>query len=213
MRKKKLGILCTSFIILIITSIIILYSAIKIIGLKKSSLDGYLFIGDSYTFFLEKTIERNNPTALVSAKSGVQPDYWNENFSTLPDNDKVKGVVLLIGVNGVTYENNLPDKEKLIDSLVKKYKGKTIYVQKVFPVGKNFTSADAKSFNKAIKNHNEKIEEYCKKYDNVVFIDTTKDLVTEDGYLKYTSDELHIISEKQNVFYRNIKDAIDNNLK
>ena len=48
------------------------------------------------------------------------------------------------------------------------------------------------------------------KYDNVIFIDSTKDLVTDDGYLKYTYDGLHISTHKQEVFYNNIEDAINN---
>ena len=66
----------------------------------------------------------------------MQPGYWNENFHVLPDDDKINGVVLLIGVNGVTYNDNLPNKKELIDDLVKKYPKKTIYIEKVFPVGK-----------------------------------------------------------------------------
>lgn len=179
-------------------------------NVEKVNLDGYLFLGDSYTFLLKETIESHNPKASVCAKSGVQPVYWNENFNTLPDNEQVNGVVLLIGVNGVTYDDNLPNKKMLIDSLVEKYQNKTIYVQKVFPVGENFENANPVTFNAAIKSHNEEIENYCQKYDNVIFIDSTKDLVTDDGYLKYTYDGLHISTDKQEVFYNNIEDAINN---
>ena len=179
-------------------------------NVEKVNLDGYLFLGDSYTFLLKETIESHNPKASVCAKSGVEPVYWNENFNTLPDNEQVNGVVLLIGVNGVTYDDNLPNKKMLIDSLVEKYQGKTIYVQKVFPVGENFENANPVTFNAAIKSHNEEIENYCQKYDNVIFIDSTKDLVTDDGYLKYTYDGLHISTDKQEVFYNNIEDAINN---
>ena len=131
-------------------------------NVEKVNLDGYLFLGDSYTFLLKETIESHNPKASVCAKSGVQPVYWNENFNTLPDNEQVNGVVLLIGVNGVTYDDNLPNKKMLIDSLVEKYQGKTIYVQKVFPVGENFENANPVTFNAAIKSHNEEIEDNTK---------------------------------------------------
>ena len=155
---------------------------------KKANLDGYLFLGDSYTVLLQETIEKKNPSAIVLGQIGVQPGYWNENFHVLPDDDKINGVVLLIGVNGVTYNDNLPNKKELIDDLVKKYPKKTIYIEKVFPVGKYFTSADPDDFNNAIKN-----------------------LITEDGYLKYTKDGLHIRSDKQETFYKNILDAVNNN--
>ena len=56
----------------------------------------------------------------------------------MPDNSNVKGVVLLIGINGISRESNYTDTKKLIDLLSSKYVGKTIYVQKVFPVGKGY---------------------------------------------------------------------------
>ena len=228
MNKRKIGFLSTLSVILVVIGVAILCSTDIILSINKLnntsqnntlvidssleevSLDGYLFLGDSYTVLLQETIEKNNPDAIVLGQIGVQPDYWNENFDVLPDDSDVNGVVLLIGVNGVTFDNNLPNKKKLIDSLVKKYEGKTIYVQKVFPVGKNFTNADPDTFNESIKSHNEEIQSYCEKYDNVIFIDATKDLVTEDGYLKYTKDGLHILSDKQETFYSNIEDAINN---
>ena len=228
MNKRKIGFLSTLSVILVVIGVAILCSTDIILSINKLnntsqnntlvidssleevSLDGYLFLGDSYTVLLQETIEKNNPDAIVLGQIGVQPDYWNENFDVLPDDSDVNGVVLLIGVNGVTFDNNLPNKKKLIDSLVKKYEGKTIYVQKVFPVGKNFTNADPDTFNESIKSHNEEIQSYCEKYDNVIFIDATKDLVTEDGYLKYTKDGLHILSDKQEIFYSNIEDAVNN---
>ena len=235
-RKRKIRFLCGFFIIFIVTTISVLLSTDTILSINETNenmsqnntekqnedfnikdnipeevnLNGFLFLGDSYTVLLKETIEKNNPNAIVLGQVGVQPAYWNENFSVLPDNEDINGVVLLIGVNGVTYDDNLPNKKKLIDSLVGKYNDKTIYVEKVFPVGENFTNANPDIFNAAIKSHNEEIENYCKKYDNVVFIDATKDLVTEYGYLQYTKDGLHISSDKQEIFYNNIENAIKN---
>lgn len=179
-------------------------------NVAEKNLDGFLFIGDSFTALLKDTIHKFNPSAIVKAVSGVQPVYWNDNFNELPDDEDVNGVVLLIGVNGAAKSDNLPNKKKLITSLVEKYKDKTIYVQEVFPVGANFKNANPESFNKAIKNNNEETKKYCDLYDNVVYIDATKDLVTEDGYLKYTNDELHIMSDKQETFYNNILEAVKN---
>ena len=45
---------------------------------------------------------------------------------------------------------------------------------------------------------------------NLFFIDTTESLVTEDGYLKYTYDGLHINPKKQADFYANIEKAVKN---
>ena len=142
---------------------------------ETSNLDGYLFVGDSYTVLLKDTIKKHNPNAIVKAVSGVQPGYWLEHFDELPRNSEVKGVVLLIGVNGATFSDNIPNKQKLISSLVEKYKNKTIYVQEVFPVGKNFENANPDDFNKAIDNNNETTKKYCNRYDNVFYIDATND--------------------------------------
>ena len=92
---------------------------------------------------------------------------------------------------------------------MEKYKNKTIYVQEVFPVGKNFENADPDDFNKAIDNNNETTKKYCNRYDNVFYIDATNDLTTEDGYLKFTKDGLHIESDKQETFYKNIVAAVN----
>lgn len=172
------------------------------------SLDNCLFLGDSYTVFLGDTIKKTTPNALVFGEVGVQPNHWNEEFTTLPDNEDISGVVLLIGVNGVTFSNNISDKEKLIDSLVEKYKDKTIYVEKVFPVGEQFQKVNPDTFNEAIKNHNKEIKKYCKKYPNVKFIDTTTGFVNKDGYLTNTKDGLHIRSDHQELFYKNIVNAV-----
>ena len=133
-KRQRIKYFNISFILLITVSIVILGSTNTILSTnntnkstysKKVSLDGYLFLGDSYTVLLQETIEKHLPNAIVLGQIGVQPGYWNENFDVLPDNDKVKGVVLLIGVNGASFDDNIPNTEKLIDSLVKKYKNKT----------------------------------------------------------------------------------------
>ena len=54
----------------------------------------------------------------------------------MPDSNNVKGIVLLIGINGISRESNLTDTKTLIDKLSKNIQDKTIYVQRVFPVGK-----------------------------------------------------------------------------
>lgn len=217
-RKKRLSLAISSLLLIaLVLGIIILPKTFipsstpdnNSNSKETSSLDGYLFVGDSYTVLLKDTIKKHNPNAIVKAVSGVQPGYWLEHFDELPRNSEVKGVVLLIGVNGATFSDNIPNKQKLISSLVEKYKNKTIYVQEVFPVGKNFENANPDDFNKAIDNNNETTKKYCNRYDNVFYIDATNDLTTEDGYLKFTEDGLHIESNKQETFYKNIVAAVN----
>ena len=216
-RRKRLSLAISSLLLIALVLGIIILSKTFIPSStpdnnsnskETSNLDGYLFVGDSYTVLLQDTIKKHNPNAIVKAVSGVQPGYWLEHFDELPRNSEVKGVVLLIGVNGATFSDNIPNKQKLISSLVEKYKNKTIYVQEVFPVGKNFENADPDDFNKAIDNNNETTKKYCDRYDNVFYIDATNDLTTGDGYLKFTKDGLHIESDKQETFYKNIVAAV-----
>lgn len=175
-------------------------------------LDGFLFIGDSFTVLDKGEIESNNNKTYIRAKSGVQPEYWTNKVKDMPDNDKVKGISLLIGVNGAyDPKGNLNDTKKLIENIRDKYPDKTIFVQKVFPVAKTFKSANPTEFNKKIEVYNSGLEKYCNSKENIIFIDTTYGFVTDDGYLKnHTKDGLHIAEPYQDNYYKNVKTEILN---
>lgn len=175
-----------------------------------TNLNNFLFIGDSFTSILSNTIKSNNDNnVFVHAKGSTAPSYWLDKVDGMPDNSKVNGVVLLIGVNGASTTANKEDVKTLIDKLVSKYKGKTVYVQKVFPTGLNFTSANPTKFNQSISTLNEIIEAHCKNYDNVKLIDTQNGFV-EEGYLIKSDDGLHIAYKYNQEFYNNILNAIKN---
>lgn len=179
---------------------------------KIDNLDGFLFIGDSFFTILKGTINRNTNDAIICEKSGVMPSYWISHLDTLPKEDRINGVTLLIGVNGVGYNNgktNQKDIKKLIKLLSEKYPNKIIYVQKVFPVGEEFRKVNAKEFNNHISKLNEISENYCDKFDNVMFIDATEGFIDSDGELTHTTDGLHIDSESQKMFYDNILKGIN----
>lgn len=172
------------------------------------NLNDFLFIGDSFTYRMEDTIKANSKSYVV-AQSGSRPSYWLDKVGDMPDNDKVKAVSVLIGVNGVTNESNIDDTKQLINSLTVKYPNKNIFVQKVFPVGSNYTEREADVQNKSIDNFNKEIEAFCKDKENIVFIDAIEGFVDEKGYLKDTSDGLHIDEKYNKDFYKNIFDAIN----
>jgi hypothetical protein len=138
------------------------------------------------------------------------PSYWLDKVDDMPSDSKVEGIVLLIGVNGAAYESNKTDVKTLIDKLSAKYPDKQIYVQKIFPVGTNFTSANPTKFNSKIATLNEVISSHCEEVQNATFIDTTSGLVTDKGYLKYTNDGLHIEQSHFDLFYKNILEAVKN---
>ena len=183
-------------------------SYINIAG-ERNNLNNFLFIGDSFTVGIQNIINSKNNNAYVYAKSGSRPSYWLDKIDSMPNSSKIDGVCLLIGVNGASTSANKSDVKTLINKLSAKYPNKTIYVQKVFPVGRAFTGANPASFNKSIASLNSVIESHCETKSNVKFIDTTTGFVDSDGYLiHHNGDGLHISGSYSNTFYNNILSAI-----
>ena len=184
---------------------------VKISSSKSSdrkNLNDFLFIGDSFTARMENTIKDKNEMVYVHAQGGSRPFYWLDKVDVMPDKNSIDSVSLLIGVNGVTVPTNIIDTKALINQLIVKYPDKTIYVQKVFPVGKNFIEGSPKNHNKAINEYNKQLKDFCSTKSNVKFIDATKEFIDSKGYLTSTSDGLHIDSSKEVKFYNNIFSAI-----
>ena len=175
---------------------------------KRKNLDNFLFVGDSFTQRIANTIKSNNQIEEIFAQGGSRSSYWLDKVDEMPDKNNVKGVTLLIGVNGVTESTNIRDTKALINQLIVKYPDKKIYVQKVFPVGKNFTDGDPVNHNKLIKKYNQELEEFCATKSNIKMIDATKGFVDKKGYLINTSDGLHIDETMNNDFYNNIFNSI-----
>lgn len=171
----------------------------------RENLNNFLFIGDSFTYLIKDTIKTKNENAYIYAKSGSRPSYWLDKISEMPDEKEVEGIVLLIGVNGASTESNKEDVVKLMNLISEKYPSTKTYVQKIFPVGKNF---HAKEFNNSINILNDIIKKHANKLNNFTFIDTTEGFVDTDGNLLHTYDELHIDSEYNNIFYENIFNQI-----
>ena len=178
-----------------------------------TNLNNFLFVGDSFTSRLKTTIPQHTTGSYVNAKGGAFPSHWLQNFNQMPDNSNVKGVVLLIGINGISRESNYTDTKKLIDLLSSKYVGKTIYVQKVFPVGKGYngySDTAVANYNKnRIDKFNASIKAHCDTKSNVKFIDTTSGFVDANGFLiNCETDGLHILDSKNKMFFDNIQTAV-----
>lgn len=172
------------------------------------NLNNFLFVGDSFTARMENTIKSNNDSIYVSAQGGSRSWYWLDKVDDMPDKDDVDSICLLIGVNGITESKNIIYTKALINQLIVKYPDKTIYVQKVFPVGENFVDGDPVVYNNKIKEYNEELVKFCKTKSNINIIDTTKGFVNDKGYLINTSDGLHIDKSKEDKYYKNIFNAI-----
>ena len=183
-------------------------SKANITSTKRTNLNNFLFIGDSFTVGISNVIKSQNSKVYVHAKSGSRPSYWLDKVDSMPSNSSVEGICLLIGVNGASTSENITDTKILINKLVNKYPNKTIYVQKVFPVAKTFTGANPDKFNASIRNFNNQIQAFCSSKSNVKFINTTTGFVDNNGYLLHSYDGLHISSSKSGIFYNNILNAI-----
>ena len=172
-----------------------------------TNLNNFLFVGDSFTSRLKMTIQKYTTGSYVNAKGGAFPSHWLQNFNQMPDNSNVKGVVLLIGINGISRESNYTDTKKLIDLLSSKY------VQKVFPVGKGYngySDTAVANYNKnRIDKFNASIKAHCDTKSNVKFIDTTSGFVDANGFLiNCETDGLHILDSKNKMFFDNIQTAV-----
>ena len=175
---------------------------------NRKNLNDFLFVGDSFTARMERTIKSNNDAIYVHAQGGSRSSYWLDKVDEMPDKNLIDSVSMLIGVNGVTTSDNIKNTKALINELIVKYPDKTIYIQRVFPVGKNFTESSPQTHNKAIAEYNKQLKEFCSTKPNVKIIDATTGFIDSKGYLKNTSDGLHINESKNATFYKNIFNAI-----
>ena len=184
---------------------------------KVNSLDGMLFIGDSITHGLDQAhtstywLSDENiellKNSLFSAEPSTYAYHWLQRIDSLPDTSEVNSVCVLLGVNDPTSQEQM---KEFIDKLVVKYSGKNIYIQKVFPLGKNGSGFlyTPDEMNAMIQTYNTDIQQYCETKQNVYFIDTTEGYVTSDGYLveDKTADGVHFTD--YNTWVENIAKAV-----
>lgn len=176
---------------------------------KLKNLNGFLFVGDSFTYNIRKNIYANTNNAIIRAKGSVGAGYWIKNFSQMPSNSSVKGVVLQIGINHIGESYNIKDTKTLIKKLRDKYPNKTIYVQRLFPVGHNYRDKNKYTAQREIKEFNASIKSYCNSLKNVKYIDTTSGFIRSDGFLKYEDPEgVHISWQYFEKYYQNIENAV-----
>ena len=148
---------------------------------QVASMEGFLMLGDSITVGVQNTgmlAECN-----FRCEVGVGATHWLEEFDSLPS--EATGVCIMLGVN----ETDASQMKKLIDQICDKYADRPVYVQKVLPLGVNYTAGYATQ--EAIDTYNNEIQQYCEEKENVYWIDTSDGYVDETGHLKNSSDGLH----------------------
>ena len=177
----------------------------------SKDLDGFLFVGDSFTNNIRKNINSNAKNTVIRAKGSVTAKYWINHFGQMPANSsKIKGVILQIGINDIGERYNISNTKTLIKKLSKKYSNKTIYVHRLFPIGTKYKFGNKYTTQKQIKSYNASIKSYCSTLKNVKYIDATSGFINSNGYLKYQDPEgTHISWQYLGKYYNNIEAAVN----
>ena len=177
----------------------------------SKDLDGFLFVGDSFTNNIRKNINSNAKNAVIRAKGSITAKYWINHFGQMPANSsKIKGVILQIGINDIGERYNISNTKTLIKKLSNRYRNKTIYVHRLFPIGTNYRFGNKYKTQKQIKSYNASIKSYCNTLKNVKYIDATSGFINSNGYLKYQDPEgLHISWQYFGKYYNNIEAAVN----
>ncbi|MBP3502120.1 MAG: cell wall hydrolase [Clostridia bacterium] len=198
-----------------------------------TSLDNFLFIGDSRYHGIE-----NNLTALgtnitaIGVGSSFASEWVNvtKNGSgtvkgesvTLPTS--AAGISVLLGTNGAGSDSEINSLKEVLNNLHERYPNTPIFANSLYQIstaygpsysaqGLNVTNEGMKA---AIEKVNQALKDFCNQNNSwAYYVDITKDLEGEDGYLKYeyspSNDGLHITgSEGVEILVNNIKNGILN---
>lgn len=199
-------------------------------GSPVSSLDNFLFIGDSRYDFIEPQLAAvgNNVTAIGVGSS--TPKNWiepmkngggivykgyttssGEDIGTLPTS--VSGVSVMLGVNGVGGTTQISDMEELLNAIHDRYPDAPVMVNSVYHVGTAYTYVNPDNMNKSIDEFNQAMQDFCNQNSWAYYIDISQDLDETSGYLKheYANDGLHVgTTEGMALLVDNIKNGILN---
>ena len=175
-----------------------------------SSLDNFLFLGDSLTYGLKE--EGGISNAKFIGVIGSSAAHWNKwlkgektkwdsniDFTgkTMPGENEISGVCIMLGFNaldgGNSVDTAVKDMKEYIDKICSLYPNKPIYVEKVLPCRSGVQVTNASATNEGIKKYNEQISSYCSSK-GVLFIDTTDGYVGSDGQLaeEKSQDGVHL---------------------
>ena len=189
-------------------------------GSVISSLDNFLFIGDSRYKGIESQLNDlgNNVTSLgvggstpaewidvVKNGSGYVDSPWGEDV-TLPET--VSGVSVMLGVNATS---QISEMKEVLNGLHERYPSAPIMVNSVYHVGTAYNTMNPDSMNSNVDEFNQAMQDFCNQNSWAYYVDITQNLYDDSGYLKseYSSDGLHIFdAEGINTLVDNIKNGI-----
>ena len=161
---------------------------------KVTSLDGFLFIGDSITDGMKSEANVVDSTCTVRAVVGVGSKYWLDHYSEISSVSDVKGINIMLGTND--YDYGISYMKQLLEKLHGTFSNVTIYVDNLLP-NKDSNTSEFKSYVSQLK-------EFCTSNSSYIkFIDPTSGV--EIG-----SDGTHPTINGYKTLWNNIKSAILN---
>ncbi len=160
------------------------------------------FIGDSWIAGLQSSGVAQ--TEYFYGKIGKYAGQTEMSIETIPEKTDASGIVLYLGVNNPSSYDAM---NSLIDELISKYSGKTIYVIEVSHVNPDKYSGGVR--NSDIDKYNEKVKAHCEATNNAKFLEIASSVEDSSGKLTNTSDGLHLNSYQE--WYDSIISAIKGN--
>lgn len=190
-----------------------------------SSLDNFLFLGDSRTVGIQDQLKSLGNNVQVIAVGGSMPREWVNTVKngsgtvhgtsvTLPNESEIKGISVALGINRYVEETNITEGMKnLIDGLLKRYPNTPIYINSVFNVGSGYSynGLNTTIMNDGVKQINDWAKSYSANNSNLIYVDVTNGLYDENNCLKASlswSDKIHLNTEGDNILVENIKTGL-----
>ena len=189
------------------------------------SLDDFLFIGDSLTYGLKASgnLSEANMIGVIGSSAthwlqwmeGKQTK-WDSNIDftdiTLPTEDQINGVCIMLGVNalgGNNADTAIQDMKNFLNKIKQRYPNKPIYVERVLPTRNDSFITTADKFNSNIPKYNEEISKFCSE-NGLLYIDTSDGYIASDGQLAEdkSADGVHL--KEYDTLANNIKNEILN---
>lgn len=188
------------------------------------------YIGDSWMVGMRDNNITESPKNYFLAVEGYGPaNFWDSDNNKLKipqdalskditeqvlqtNMDNSSAIVVSLGLNHTM--SDIEQMKSLITYLSSKYPDKTIYILKVFHVGKGYESGSvtANDLNADIDNFNSEVSTHCSTISNVKVLNTTQGLIGTDGYLitdgEYNSGEYHLSAKGSKKWYENIRECI-----
>ena len=195
----------------------------NVAGSTVSSLDGFLFIGDSRVEGIETQLEAlGNDTTACGVGASTTGNWINvtssgsgyvlrgsaeigSKYVELPES--VNGICIMLGTNGLDFDSM----KTVLNNLHNRYPNAPIFVDSIYHVGQNYTYINNIQFNSAIDNYNGNLNYFCAEHDWATYVDISTDLYDTSELLKteFAPDGLHISSYQGiQTLIRNIKNGV-----